>query len=382
MKNTLKNIWLWITLFIIGLVSSVVAIVTGSVLCFVSGLVFMLSGFAGLILKLIKPASAPKKYNTGEKVASKTGTVENRISKTGFYLVEGDRLKPLNKLPGEGSINSVSASLGYSNSQTHIVFTNKSDKIDWIVFKRRSKIPLFIFVENKDISLSRRDVKEVIDGIDWKFENRQLDFEDERVKRPISLMGWVMMGIAVVIVLSIIGNMSNTTYFDPKTESKVYNPQPDKNNDAMTTGIWNVSERTNAFGDGMGDLYVSAYATNGKFSNSATINSSLSYYLSIYKEVIMISFLEYGKYPATGETDMDFQVKGADGNIISFTAGRLRGSIFIDSPAKEALLKVLLEGGNIKFSCSPAKYDISRYYFEIHDASYLANALDLAGIKY
>lgn len=99
---------------------------------------------------------------------------KSKKSETGVYLVESKKLKPLNVLPGSGSINDISESLGYSTEQVHGIFTFDSDKIECIEFKKGTKEPLFILAKNSEVSVVYSDVLLAIEGIDWDFENSML----------------------------------------------------------------------------------------------------------------------------------------------------------------------------------------------------------------
>ncbi|MDR1200868.1 MAG: hypothetical protein LBL58_04440 [Tannerellaceae bacterium] len=103
---------------------------------------------------------------------------EDEACKTGIYIIEREKLKPLNDLPGRGTINDIAESLGYPSGKFHLILTPESNKIDNMIFKRRTKIPLFVFVKDNNVKLSYKDVRATIEKIDWGFENRQLDFED------------------------------------------------------------------------------------------------------------------------------------------------------------------------------------------------------------
>jgi hypothetical protein len=104
---------------------------------------------------------------------------KTEISKTGVYSVNGKNLSPINELPKTGSYNDISESLGFPNS--HSVFTFDSKKIEYIAFKRKTKEPIFVQAKDKSQSLSYSDVTKVIQEIDWGFEWRQLEFEDNNM---------------------------------------------------------------------------------------------------------------------------------------------------------------------------------------------------------
>lgn len=103
---------------------------------------------------------------------------QKKISNTGVFIVDGRSLRPLDEMPKENSINSISESLGYFTDQVHVVPTFESSIIEFIGFKRRTKQPIFVGTKDKDTPLSYPDVSDEIEQIDWAFQNRQFDFED------------------------------------------------------------------------------------------------------------------------------------------------------------------------------------------------------------
>jgi len=98
------------------------------------------------------------------------------ISPTGVFAVSAKKLIPLNELPNNGSIIDIRDSLGYSTH--HIVHISKSKKISFIAFKRYTKEPMFIEVNDKTQSFTYSDIANAMKEIDWDFQNRQLGFED------------------------------------------------------------------------------------------------------------------------------------------------------------------------------------------------------------
>ena len=105
------------------------------------------------------------------------GKKTEAVSKTGFYSVKGKSLIPINELPKTGSYNDIAESLGFP--MYHGVLAHDSNKIGYIAFKRRTKEPIFVEARDETQSLSYSDVSKTIQfEIDWGFEWRQLDFED------------------------------------------------------------------------------------------------------------------------------------------------------------------------------------------------------------
>ena len=104
---------------------------------------------------------------------------KTEVSKTGVYSINGKNLLPINELPKTGSYNDISESLGFPNF--HGVITFDSKKIEYIAFKRHTKEPIFVEAKDESKSLSYSDVTKIIQEIDWGFEWRQLEFEDNNM---------------------------------------------------------------------------------------------------------------------------------------------------------------------------------------------------------
>ena len=97
-------------------------------------------------------------------------------SDTGIFIFEGKNMKPLCEIPDEGSVVEIVKSLGYSTHNT--IHTFNSEKISFIVFHRKTKNPIFLEMKDNSMSLTYSEVKKEIEQIDWDFQFRQLDFED------------------------------------------------------------------------------------------------------------------------------------------------------------------------------------------------------------
>jgi hypothetical protein len=113
------------------------------------------------------------KKNKNEPVKNAT-----TISRTGFYTINRGNIIPLNELPKTGSHVDISESIGFDTC--HGVLTFESNVIEYIAFKRRTKVPIYVQAKDKTRLLTFSDVEQVIQEIDWGFEWRQLDFEDDK----------------------------------------------------------------------------------------------------------------------------------------------------------------------------------------------------------
>ena len=98
-------------------------------------------------------------------------------SKTGIYVFDNSNLVELEETPGNGSINSIIESLGFSTNQVHTVHTFDSKKIEILGFKVFSKEVLFALAK-KDRKISIEDITREKRQIDWQFEYSSLNVED------------------------------------------------------------------------------------------------------------------------------------------------------------------------------------------------------------
>lgn len=89
-----------------------------------------------------------------------------------------------------------------------------------------------------------------------------------------------------------------------------------KNSDDL--GVWNVKYYVDSFGDPTDEAYITQRGvSSGKFSNSATTNSRLSWYFLIDADSVSIKMMEYGSYPV-GYGDYVMEVKDVDGKVWEF----------------------------------------------------------------
>lgn len=102
---------------------------------------------------------------------------KNPKSKTGIYILENSNLVELEIAPGNGSINSIIESIGFSPNQVKTVLTFDSIKIEVIGFKIFSREVLFAVSKNNRI-ISLEDILKEKNQIDWSFEYSSLNVEE------------------------------------------------------------------------------------------------------------------------------------------------------------------------------------------------------------
>jgi len=98
-------------------------------------------------------------------------------SKTGIFVFENSSLVELEETPGNGSINSIIESIGFSTNQIHTVHTFDSKRIEILGFKIFSKEVLFA-LSKKNRKISIADISKERKHIDWQFEYSSLNVEE------------------------------------------------------------------------------------------------------------------------------------------------------------------------------------------------------------
>lgn len=101
----------------------------------------------------------------------------NNKNKTGIYVFENSNLIELEETPGNGSINSIIESIGFSTNQIYTVHTFNSKKVEVLGFKIFTKEVLFALAK-KDRTISVADISKEKKKIDWQFEYSSLNVED------------------------------------------------------------------------------------------------------------------------------------------------------------------------------------------------------------
>lgn len=88
--------------------------------------------------------------------------------------------------------------------------------------------------------------------------------------------------------------------------------------DSEDLGVWNVKYYVDSFGDPTDEAYITQRGySSGKFSNSATTNSRLSWFFLIDADSVSIKMMEYGSYPV-GYGDYVMEVKDSEGKVWEF----------------------------------------------------------------
>jgi hypothetical protein len=199
----------------------------------------------------------------------------------------------------------------------------------------------------------------------------------KRNKRPWWQIALIVF--AVIIVLSIIGNMpktntSNSTPNVPITDTTDANSTVRNNNNP---GIWEIGEYEDQFGNKTGEKFITPKSMiRGKFSNPATENSDLDVqFIYSDKDGVTIRLYEYGKQlgsPATaiGIEKVNIAIQDGNGQQYNFTGGMSQTWMFFDLNDRETVKQILLAGGNIKFRIIIDTVGvISNYSFDITNAN-------------
>ncbi|RYG50721.1 MAG: hypothetical protein EOO01_10075, partial [Chitinophagaceae bacterium] len=99
-------------------------------------------------------------------------------SPTGFFTMERDSLIPIDKMPGNGSINAVILSLGYPINHVHTVLTFDSPKIECLSVKLFTKELLMVQTKGQNMEIAKNEVEKTMNDIDWLWEYSSLNVED------------------------------------------------------------------------------------------------------------------------------------------------------------------------------------------------------------
>lgn len=143
------------------------------------------------------------------------------------------------------------------------------------------------------------------------------------------------------------------------------------------TGNFYIGNYVDEFGDDTGQRFV-GYKGNGKFSNSATQNSALKFWIAIDSETDFdLSLYEYaGTNPVKDIFGGDkfkirFRYDDITGNLTCSNAGD-RISCGPQNSAK--LINAMKTAGRVQFSIYNARTTSSQYYFEVN-ANGFTNAM-------
>ncbi len=160
------------------------------------------------------------------------------------------------------------------------------------------------------------------------------------------------------------------------------------------TGMWDIKHYVDEFGDPTGSGYITNTAPiTGTFSNSATTNSDLTVKFAIEGldahdlkdgNFMAIMLFEYGRnHPVKKYSSIvdsySIRVKAGSGEILKLFGTNYNDRIFLEAHREEdwnTFIDVLLNGGPISFYIARIE-GRSTYSFELEDASWLGNALEL-----
>lgn len=142
---------------------------------------------------------------------------------------------------------------------------------------------------------------------------------------------------------------------------------------AEESGIWEERQYVDEFELPTGDTYVSnKYPIVGKFSNSATTDSSLEVYLFYDKGVISLRLIEYGSYIVKNSYSKaeEYKVSLMDpqGARYSLTGSMSSKSDMLrfDEDDSKTIVKALCQNGLVRFSIQGQN---SKYLFNISDST-------------
>lgn len=160
-----------------------------------------------------------------------------------------------------------------------------------------------------------------------------------RKKKKASIIKTIIIGI--VSSLSILFLLIISVFiFEPKEDNNPYDP---------VYGFWTIENYVNDFNETTGEKYVLQIAENGSFSNSATTNSELTAEILIDQNDIRVKLKEYDDFYAKDEEYIDFKAKRNNDVIDLHGFIDNQGYIDVGNTNSSPLMKLLLQGGAVKF---------------------------------
>ena len=164
-----------------------------------------------------------------------------------------------------------------------------------------------------------------------------------------SVLWYVGIGFAVLVGLSLIFNTAKgSTSSSNKASSGTTLNSSSGNN-------WAQRQFVDDFGDYTDEKYVVSKYYYGSFSNSATTNSNLKWYLIVTRKYVAFFLYEYGymevkgfsSYPDTYKVS----IKESDGTVTSFSAKNGSDRVMISNSSDyKKFLSILNNGKEIKIS--------------------------------
>jgi hypothetical protein len=188
---------------------------------------------------------------------------------------------------------------------------------------------------------------------------------------------------AVIIVLSVIGNMTGKDRTSPNATPVVAasasnsetKDTPSSVPARQSTGIWVMGNLTDEFGEKTGEKFITSRdLIRGTFSNPATKDSRLDVQLQYTERTgLVMQLFEYGQdfgSPATaiGMEKITVSIQDGNGERYSLPGSMSQSVLYFND--RETIKEILLAGGNIKFRITISMVGvISNYSFDITNAS-------------
>lgn len=150
--------------------------------------------------------------------------------------------------------------------------------------------------------------------------------------------------------------------------------QKDKEiSDIPSESIWTTEYFVDDFGDPTNDGYINTFL-EGKFSNSATTNSSLGVRFIITYENVSIKLYEYNRnHAVSGEIatkSYDIALKHNGKRVKDFYGNNYNDRVSLEKKDSKRLISLFKEGGNFNFKIEEVgRYTSSIYKFEMPNTS-------------
>ena len=177
--------------------------------------------------------------------------------------------------------------------------------------------------------------------------------DNDNNKKKHSILWYVGVGFAVIVVLVLVfnnanGNLTSSTSSSSKASTGTTSNSSSQNN-------WGQRQFVDDFGDYTGEKYVVSKYYSGLFSNSATTNSNLRWYLIATRKYVAFFLYEYGYMEVKGFSSYPYtykvSIKESDGTVTSFSAKNGSDRVMISNSSDyQKFLSILRKEKEIKIS--------------------------------
>ena len=189
--------------------------------------------------------------------------------------------------------------------------------------------------------------------------------DNDNNKKKHSILWFVGVGFAILVVLGLIFNTANVDFSSSKSSSSKASIGTTANSSSQNN--WAQRQFVDDFGDYTSEKYVVSKYYYGSFSNVATTNSNLKWCLIATRKYIAFFLYEYGYMEVKGFSSSPdtykVSIKESDGTITSFSAKNSNDRIMISNPSDyQKFLSILKKEKEIKLTIQETGFAASSAY--------------------